>query len=209
MPPAPTKVRSAASGAVSASSTSRQRLTSASSRTRIRSSTLAAKGRSGAGNAASRRPICVMDPEATPGLLFAAHRAPSLGRCPRSLSSRRVAARARCCAAHGADPRPRRLLRPRAGCRRRPGRGRGSLRRCRGGTGLASKTWPSPTSVSTTDYEMAVAIASGSANAQQALARGRLRIGGDLEAFAARASLLLAVRDTTATLRSDTTFGEP
>jgi hypothetical protein len=61
----------------------------------------------------------------------------------------------------------------------------------------------------TTDYEMAVAIASGSGNAQQALALGRLRIGGDLEAFAARASLLVALRDATAMLRSDTTFDEP
>ncbi len=61
----------------------------------------------------------------------------------------------------------------------------------------------------TTDYEMAVAIASGSGNAQQALARGRLRIGGDLEAFAARSTLLVALRDVTATLRNDTTFDEP
>jgi hypothetical protein len=61
----------------------------------------------------------------------------------------------------------------------------------------------------TTDYDTAVAIASGSGNAQQALARGRLRIGGDLEAFAARASLLVALSDVTATLRSDTTFAAP
>ena len=61
----------------------------------------------------------------------------------------------------------------------------------------------------TTDYEMAVAIAGGHGNAQQALALGRLRIGGDLDAFAARTTLLLALRDATAALRSDTTFTEP
>ena len=61
----------------------------------------------------------------------------------------------------------------------------------------------------TTDYEMAVAIASGRGNAQQALALGRLRIGGDLDAFAAHTTLLFALRDATAVLRSDTTFAEP
>jgi putative sterol carrier protein len=68
---------------------------------------------------------------------------------------------------------------------------------------------PTPDVRVTTDYEIAAAIASGSGNAQQALARGRLRIGGDLEAFAARTTLLLALRDSTAALRSDTTFAEP
>jgi predicted lipid carrier protein YhbT len=77
------------------------------------------------------------------------------------------------------------------------------------GTGARIEATTKPDVRLTTDYEMAVAIASGSGNAQQALALGRLRIGGDLEAFAAHASLLVALRDASATLRSDTTFGEP
>ena len=77
------------------------------------------------------------------------------------------------------------------------------------GTGARLENAATPDVRLTTDYETAVAIAGGSGNAQDALAHGRLRIGGDLEAFAAHASFLVALRDATATLRSDTTFGAP
>ena len=60
-----------------------------------------------------------------------------------------------------------------------------------------------------TDYDTAVAIASGRENAQIALARGRLRLGGDIEVLVRRAGALGALDDATAALRADTTYPSP
>jgi putative sterol carrier protein len=61
----------------------------------------------------------------------------------------------------------------------------------------------------TTDYATAVAIARGTTNAQSALAAGRLRIGGSMELFAARADALLVLGDIAARVRADTEYDEP
>ncbi len=58
----------------------------------------------------------------------------------------------------------------------------------------------------TTDYDTAVALTTAGENAQHALARGRLRLGGDLELLAARAGALVALTDAAARLRATTTF---
>ena len=58
----------------------------------------------------------------------------------------------------------------------------------------------------TTDYETAVAIARGDANAQVALAFGRLRIGGDSDALVRHADQLARLADVNAQLRRTTTF---
>jgi SCP-2 sterol transfer family len=58
----------------------------------------------------------------------------------------------------------------------------------------------------TTDYPTAVAIASGHENAQTALAAGRLRIGGAVEALTGRADAWTALADASAALRAETTF---
>jgi hypothetical protein len=58
-------------------------------------------------------------------------------------------------------------------------------------------------------YREAVAIARGEQNAQNALARGDLRIGGNVEVLTSRAATLSALDDATATLRAATTFPEP
>jgi hypothetical protein len=60
-----------------------------------------------------------------------------------------------------------------------------------------------------TDYDTAVAIASGRENAQIALARGRLRLGGDIEVLIRRADALGALEDATAALRDATTYPSP
>lgn len=60
-----------------------------------------------------------------------------------------------------------------------------------------------------TDYDTAVAIASGRENAQIALARGRLRLGGDIEVLIRRADALGALEDATAALRAATTYPSP
>ncbi len=61
----------------------------------------------------------------------------------------------------------------------------------------------------TTDYETAVAIAVGRENAQIALARGRLRLGGDVEALVRGAAALGALDDATTALRDATTYPSP
>jgi len=61
----------------------------------------------------------------------------------------------------------------------------------------------------TTDYPTAVAIARGRENAQIALARGRLRLGGDVDALVKRADALGALDDATAALRAATTYPSP
>jgi predicted lipid carrier protein YhbT len=58
----------------------------------------------------------------------------------------------------------------------------------------------------TTDYAVAVAIARGEQSAQNALARGRLRLGGDIEALVRRADALAALDDVAAGLRVKTTY---
>ena len=60
----------------------------------------------------------------------------------------------------------------------------------------------------TTDYSTAVAIARGAENAQIALARGRLRLGGDVQALTRFAAALGEISDATAALRAETTFPE-
>ncbi len=61
----------------------------------------------------------------------------------------------------------------------------------------------------TTDFETAVAIATGRENAQIALSRGRLRLGGDVDALVRGAVALGALDDATAALRDATTFPSP
>jgi SCP-2 sterol transfer family len=61
----------------------------------------------------------------------------------------------------------------------------------------------------TTDYPTAVAIALGEENAQTALARGRLRLGGDIDTLARRAGALAALDDATAAVRAATTYPSP
>jgi SCP-2 sterol transfer family len=60
-----------------------------------------------------------------------------------------------------------------------------------------------------TDYETAVAIALGKENAQIALARGRLRLGGDIDVLVRRADALAALDDATVALRAATTYPSP
>jgi hypothetical protein len=61
----------------------------------------------------------------------------------------------------------------------------------------------------TTDYDTAVAIAVGKENAQIALARGRLRLGGNVDSLVRRADALGALDDATAVLRANTTYPSP
>lgn len=61
----------------------------------------------------------------------------------------------------------------------------------------------------TTDYGTAVAISRGTENAQIALAHGRLRLGGDVEALVRQAVGLAALDDATAALRGSTTYPSP
>ena len=60
----------------------------------------------------------------------------------------------------------------------------------------------------TTDYSTAVAIARGEENAQIALARGRMRLGGDVHALARFTAALETIPRVTADLRAKTTFPE-
>jgi hypothetical protein len=60
-----------------------------------------------------------------------------------------------------------------------------------------------------TDYDTAVAIALDRENAQIALARGRLRLGGDIDVLVRRAEALSALDDATAALRAATTYPSP
>ncbi len=61
----------------------------------------------------------------------------------------------------------------------------------------------------TTDYATAVAIALGRENAQIALARGRLRLGGDVDTLIRHAAALGALHDASAALRAATTYPPP
>ncbi len=58
-----------------------------------------------------------------------------------------------------------------------------------------------------TDYGTATAIARGSENAQTALARGRLQLGGTVDVLTRHADALAALGDATAALRAATTYG--
>jgi hypothetical protein len=58
----------------------------------------------------------------------------------------------------------------------------------------------------TTDYPTAVAISCGRENAQIALARGRLRLGGNVDTLVRHADALAALDDATAELRAATTY---
>ena len=60
-----------------------------------------------------------------------------------------------------------------------------------------------------TDYDTAVAIALGRENPQIALARGRLRLGGDIDVLVRRSDALGALDDATAALRAATTYPSP
>jgi len=58
-----------------------------------------------------------------------------------------------------------------------------------------------------TDYTTAAAIAQGRENAQRALAAGRLRLGGEIDALTRNADALAALDDATAVVRAATTYG--
>jgi hypothetical protein len=60
-----------------------------------------------------------------------------------------------------------------------------------------------------TDYVTAVALSRGTANAQAALADGRLRVSGDVARLAAHASALSALDDLFAALRTTTSYPAP
>ena len=83
------------------------------------------------------------------------------------------------------------------------------------GAGVAEPPFPdaegsaSPDVRLTTDYPTAVAIARGTENAQIALSRGRLRLGGDIDTLVRRADALGALGDATAALRAATTYPSP
>jgi hypothetical protein len=59
-----------------------------------------------------------------------------------------------------------------------------------------------------TDYGTATAIARGRENAQTALARGRLQLGGIVDVLTRHADALAALDDATAKLRAATTYGD-
>lgn len=58
----------------------------------------------------------------------------------------------------------------------------------------------------TTDYVTAVALARGETNAQESLARGRIRIGGDINALVARTDALSSLADAFAGVREHTEY---
>jgi hypothetical protein len=58
----------------------------------------------------------------------------------------------------------------------------------------------------TTDYATAVAISCGRENAQIALARGRLRLGGNVDTLVRHADALAALDDAMTELRAATTY---
>lgn len=66
-----------------------------------------------------------------------------------------------------------------------------------------------PDLVLVTDAETALALHRNDCNAQAAIASGRLRIRGDLEAFSRHASTIASLGDLFATLRSSTTATAP
>jgi hypothetical protein len=60
-----------------------------------------------------------------------------------------------------------------------------------------------------TDYVTAVALSRGTANAQAALADGRLRVSGDVARLAVHASALATLDDLFAAVRTATTYPAP
>jgi hypothetical protein len=60
-----------------------------------------------------------------------------------------------------------------------------------------------------TDYVTAVALSRGTANAQAALADGRLRVSGDVARLAAHAAALAGLDDLFEALRGSTTYPAP
>ena len=66
---------------------------------------------------------------------------------------------------------------------------------------------PPPDIRLTTDYGTATAIARGNENAQTALARGGLQLGGTLDVLSRHADALAALDDATSELRATTTYG--
>lgn len=66
-----------------------------------------------------------------------------------------------------------------------------------------------PDLVLVTDAETALALHRNDCNAQAAIASGRLRIRGDLEAFSRHAATIASLGDLFATLRSTTTATAP
>ena len=60
-----------------------------------------------------------------------------------------------------------------------------------------------------TDYVTAVALSRGTANAQAALADGRLRVSGDVKRLAAHAAALTRLDDLFAALRASTVYPAP
>jgi SCP-2 sterol transfer family protein len=60
-----------------------------------------------------------------------------------------------------------------------------------------------------TDYVTAVALSRGTANAQAALADGRLRVSGDVARLAAHAAALARLDDLFAALRESTSYPAP
>jgi len=60
-----------------------------------------------------------------------------------------------------------------------------------------------------TDYVTAVALSRGTANAQAALADGRLQVSGDVARLAAHANALAGLEDLFAALRGSTTYPPP
>lgn len=63
-----------------------------------------------------------------------------------------------------------------------------------------------PDVVLVTDLPTAMALARGEANAQHALASGRLRVRGALDALTSRSDALREVDDVFASVRTETTF---
>jgi hypothetical protein len=61
----------------------------------------------------------------------------------------------------------------------------------------------------TTDYPTAVAISVGHENAQIALSRGRLRLGGNIDTLVRHAGVLAALDDAAVSLRGATTYPPP
>jgi hypothetical protein len=60
-----------------------------------------------------------------------------------------------------------------------------------------------------TDYETALAIHRGETNAQRAIARGRVKLRGDIRQLLRRADALKAIDDVFAAVRADTTASSP
>jgi hypothetical protein len=74
------------------------------------------------------------------------------------------------------------------------------------GDGIVQEVGPPFDVRLTTDYPTAVAISRGQENAQIALAHGRLRLGGNVDALVRRSEVLAALEDATAELRATTTY---